>query len=130
MHNDQNELASYQPSNEPTITEKEIAFKFWLESHWNEGPFTYTSGAPKSRYPNGHGYLDLGVAKDMLRVEKVAHLYGYGVEHNYFGLTQANQKDNEMIMLDFILLDLADELGYEFVEFEGVSSFAEETKNV
>ena len=130
MHDDSKEMASYQPSNEPTKEYKESAFKFWLESFWNEGPFTDTSEYPKSRYPNGHGYLDLGVTKDIIMVERIAHLYGYGVEHNYFGLTQFSQKYNEMMMLDFILLDLADELGYEFVEFEGVSSFAEETKNV
>ena len=103
--------------NEPTMAEKEIAFKLWLESYWNDGPFTDTSEYPKNRYPTGHGYLDLGVTKDNMMVERIAQLYGYGIEHNYFGLTQANQKDNEMMMLNFILLDLADELGYEFVEF-------------
>ena len=118
MHDDQNELASYQPSNEPTKEQKEIAFKFWLESYWNDGPFTDTSENPKSRYPNGHGYLDLGVTKDYMMLERIAQLYGYGAVHNYFGLNKYGQKDNEMMMLNFILLDLADELGYELIELQ------------
>lgn len=105
-------------SNEPTMAEKEAAFKFWLEKYWNEGPFTDTSENPISRYPTGHGYLDLGVNKDNFMVERIANTYDYGVGYNYFGLNQFGRKEEEMMMLEFILLDLADELGYELVEFQ------------
>jgi hypothetical protein len=106
-------------TNEPTRAEKEAAFEFWLESYWNEGPFTDTSENPISRYPTGHGYLDLGVNKDNFMVERIAHTYDYGVGYNYFGLNQFGRKEEEMMMLEFILLDLADELGYELIELQG-----------
>lgn len=129
MHDDQNELASYQPSNEPTKEQKEIAFKIFLQEGWNTGLFTAVGpDEPEDRYASGLDYLDLLTSNE---VTIVARSYGYGVE-GYFGTRSGEDKTTgaEMMMLDFILLDLADELGYEFVEFEGVSSFAEETKNV
>lgn len=55
-------------------------------------------------------------------------------DYNYleagFGATK-HHSSVEIMFVDFLLHYLADELGYEFVEFtETTSSFAEETKNV
>ena len=117
MHDDQNELASYQPSNEPTKEQKEIAFKLWLESYWNAGPFTDISGEEIFAFPSGHGFLDLpGLSS--AKTEKVAALYGYGGQSNFFGVRQTACQPYEMMMLDFILLDLADELGYDLIELQ------------
>ena len=110
-------------TNEPTIAEKEAAFKFWLEKYWNEGPFTDTSKNSRMNYPTGFKHLDLGYESDHYKnnqhvIKNLARLYDYGVECNYFGLTVDGQRGNEMMMLEFILLDLADELGYELIELQ------------
>ena len=132
MHDDQNELASYQPSNEPTKEQKEFAFKGFLQTGWNGGLFTAVGpDEPKDRYANGLNYLDLLAGNE---VTIVANSYGYGVE-GYFGTYRGEDETvgAEMMMLDFILLDLADELGYEFVEFpigEPLGNLTVENDNV
>lgn len=102
---------------EPTKTQKEIAFHIFLQNAWNNGPFTVTEpGKPKDMYATGIDYLDLLSSS---AVTIVARSYGYG-EEGCFGTRSDDHKivGAEMMMLDFILLDLADELGYEFVEFQ------------
>lgn len=102
---------------EPTREEKEACFKLWLESYWNAGPFTDISGEEIFAFPSGHGFLDLpGLSS--AKTEKVAALYGYGGQSNFFGLRQTACQPYEMMMLDFILLDLADELGYDLIELQ------------
>lgn len=102
---------------EPTREEKEACFKLWLESYWNEGPFTDISGEEIFKFPSGYSCLDFPGLSEA-KTEKVATSYGYGDGSGFFGLWRTACQNAEMMMLDFILLDLADELGYDLIELQ------------
>ena len=56
--------------------------------------------------------------------------FGYDYFRAGFGATK-DHDSVELMFVDFLLMYLADELGYEFIEFtEAASSFGEEIKNV
>ena len=62
---------------------------------------------------------------------EVKNYFGYNPLEAGFYMPTEQQISTEIMFVDFLLMYLADELGYEFVEFtENTSSFAEETKNV